>query len=399
MTCVQYFPDDNFANKDHALIECRDGTLVSYGFTHAFRVFDLKDMEIIREIRFSDRRARLSHITTHMTRLHDGLFISANFNQFHLWDLQRAPGFECIRSINSHSFITIMIIELSDHRLASYGNDKLVRIWDLTLIHNELVHVLSGHTEHITGIVELNDTMIASCSRDNTIMIWELINGTCIQTLTGHTQRIICFIKLRNGRLVSGSHDDTIRIWEFENDMMVARHLLECHCDGIIEKIIELHDGNIASCFSDKTVRIWDTTTGECLKVINTSTSIRDIFESSDGNLIAHRYSRDVYVINIRESTCKQLIRDLPGYIEHAICYNECVALSLYCKGTQIWKISKPAYRWILDSSGGWSLKSLFKYLITRKHDKNPKAVFLMSLADRYGLTKDILTDIMDQSL
>jgi len=139
--------------------------------------------------------------------------------------------------------------------LASGGQDKMVRIWDL--VTGKVVHILSGHTDQIDSVAYSPDgAHVASGSDDNTIRIWDAATGRCLHTLSGHKQMVNSVAYSKDGaHLASGSSDNTIRIWDAVTGK--ALKTLKGHKDEVFSVAYSPDGAHLASGSTDSTIRIW----------------------------------------------------------------------------------------------------------------------------------------------
>jgi len=68
--------------------------------------------------------------------------------------------------------------------LASGGDDKTIRIWNVTSGIN--IKILTGHTGSVRSLAVLPSGLLASGS-GNAIRIWNVSTGITINTLIGQT--------------------------------------------------------------------------------------------------------------------------------------------------------------------------------------------------------------------
>lgn len=161
--------------------------------------------------------------------------------------------------------------------LASGGNDRTIKIWDLslnntsnnapnapnnhlTINYQRSTYLKSTLTEHIGAIYALaflpNQNILISGSADWTIKIWDLSTNQVIKTLEGHQGSIRALAVSPDGRtLVSGSTDGTVRVWDLKT--LTLQHTLIGHTD-LVRTVAISPDGQlIASGSWDKTIKLW----------------------------------------------------------------------------------------------------------------------------------------------
>ena len=118
--------------------------------------------------------------------------------------------------------------------LASGGEDKVIRIWDLHT--RKIATTLRGHTSRIWSVAFSGDSrFLASGSDDRSIRIWDLkANGgkQCLQVLTDHNHWVRSVAFSPDGQLLaSGSDDHTVRIWDVHQG--ISRQVLRGHANWV----------------------------------------------------------------------------------------------------------------------------------------------------------------------
>lgn len=135
---------------------------------------------------------------------------------------------------------------LPDGRIASAGDDRVVRIWEGDASRGEMRcgRMLFGHNKPVECLAVLLDGnsrwlnvpvraspvtlssvlspgRLATGSQDQTLRVWDVDTGECMKVLSGHTDTIRCLQVLRDGFLASGSKDRSIRIWHINSGTLV----------------------------------------------------------------------------------------------------------------------------------------------------------------------------------
>jgi WD40 repeat protein len=116
------------------------------------------------------------------------------------------------------------ILELSDGRVCSVGNEGSVQIWDIETVRclKTLIPAPSGRyksSNNIVAWVEYEDNKLATMHIDTTLNLWDTITGECLKTIAMPSCQNSCIsltpllIKQSDGRLVSLTADRTIRVW------------------------------------------------------------------------------------------------------------------------------------------------------------------------------------------
>jgi WD40 repeat protein len=155
-------------------------------------------------------------------------------------------------TLEGHVSAVVGLLLLPDGRLASYGSDGSVRVWDTD--RGAQLQALSGHTDWVNGVVALSDSRLASYSDDGSIRIWDPDTGTQLRVLEGHTAAVTGLVVLVDGRLGSSSYDGSVRIWDPDSG---AQFELESH-KGTGFGLFALSDGRLLSWSRGGAVRIGD---------------------------------------------------------------------------------------------------------------------------------------------
>ena len=120
----------------------------------------------------------------------------------------------CIENLNievinifEHTYQDKTFLRLKDGRIASWCEDKTIRIYNPYNDYN-CDQVIQRHSEDIMSISELVDETIVSCSDDKSIMIVDYT------IKNAHRDLILKVITLPNNRIASCSWDKTIKIWK-----------------------------------------------------------------------------------------------------------------------------------------------------------------------------------------
>ena len=77
------------------------------------------------------------------------------------------------------------IIQLPNGNIASGGEDKAIRVWDINTKEN--INTLIGHTSSVISLALLPNGLLVSGSSDSTIKVWDYSTSSLLQTLNGHT--------------------------------------------------------------------------------------------------------------------------------------------------------------------------------------------------------------------
>ena len=147
----------------------------------------------------------LSNISSILHKLSTHLNISNECNSF----------FKVLSIQNSTDVYSIL--NLSDNRIATGGDDGSIKIYSLNLTTRKYQIDIekNAHNYGIYTLCELIGNRLISGSYDKNIKIWQYTKDNLIhiKTLNGHSNWINKVIVITNNRIVSSSWDKTIKIW------------------------------------------------------------------------------------------------------------------------------------------------------------------------------------------
>jgi serine/threonine-protein kinase len=155
--------------------------------------------------------------------------------------------------------------------------DSTIRFGDIaTLRELKTVRVPSGGQLYALKFSPDGKTL-ASGGNDKLVRLWDVETGKALKVLAEHKNTVFCLAYSRDGKfLASGGQDGVVLIWDVEKGAKVK----ELKLDGQGARSVEfspdgktlLTGGNIG----DGTVRLWDLTTGKGTLVLDCNPTIRD---------------------------------------------------------------------------------------------------------------------------
>ena len=95
---------------------------------------------------------------------------------------------------------------LPDGRIATAGDDLVIRIWEGEASRGELqcVRHLRGHIKAVEALAVLLDGRLVSASQDKTMRVWDVEKESCVRILDGHVATVRAMQPLPEGFLASG---------------------------------------------------------------------------------------------------------------------------------------------------------------------------------------------------
>jgi WD40 repeat protein len=187
----------------------------------------------------------------------------------------------------THDGLPISAVDFSPDgsRLATAGNDKTARVWEV-VDGRELARVV--HDRSIVAVAFSPDgDRLATGSDDKTARVWELDSGReLVRVVHDGAIRDIAFSP-DGTRLATASEDKTARVWELDS----GREQLRLWHGGLLEWVLAVAfapDGDrLATGTLLWTARIWELVTGSEIGRLRCGDSVRAVAFSPDGRLLA----------------------------------------------------------------------------------------------------------------
>ena len=102
--------------------------------------------------------------------LSDGT-VAAGFGNGDIGILEVGNEIKVKLTLKGHKETVNSIIELDNHKLVSFSDEKNMILWDLT--DPDAKYFIEGHTDNVTALTHINGNKFASVSKDKTLKIWE----------------------------------------------------------------------------------------------------------------------------------------------------------------------------------------------------------------------------------
>ncbi|MEO0926711.1 MAG: AAA-like domain-containing protein [Cyanobacteria bacterium J06643_13] len=156
-----------------------------------------------------------------------------------------------VKTIEAHDApIWAVDINSKNTQIATAGNDKLIKIWD---VEGNLLYILASHSRKVWDVViSHDDQQIVSASEDNTVKLWDT-SGNLIHTLKGH-QDAVRTVVISDREIISGSEDRTLKTWDLSGKLIDT---LELHNTAIKAIALSLDQQYLASVDDDGKIILW----------------------------------------------------------------------------------------------------------------------------------------------
>jgi WD40 repeat protein len=164
-----------------------------------------------------------------------------------------------------HMGVTSVAYSPDGKLLASGGNDRTVRLWEVPT--GKEVQRLEGHGDRVGSVVFAPDgKSLASASNDGTVRIWDVATGNELKMLMAGKNFIRAIAFSPDGKWLASAHDRRVKLWE--TSTWSKRGELAGHDrDRSVLSIAFSPDGKtLASASEDRTARVWDLASGTELR-------------------------------------------------------------------------------------------------------------------------------------
>jgi WD40 repeat protein len=160
-----------------------------------------------------------------------------------------------------------------------------IRLYDFA--SGELKTLLRGHTSVVESIAFSPDSkklISGSGQGDFSAIIWDVDRGVLLHRLSGHTDQVHAVGFTPDGaRAVTGSYDNDLRLWRVADGQEIAR----MHQPEKVRSLAVSSDGTIASGDRAGEIRLWNGETGAFLRTLaHQQTLIGSLSFSPDGKIL-----------------------------------------------------------------------------------------------------------------
>ncbi|MBV8730560.1 MAG: WD40 repeat domain-containing protein, partial [Acidobacteriia bacterium] len=196
--------------------------------------------------------------------------------------------------------------------LSDVPNAEVIRIHDFR--SGDVVALLKGHTNVVHTLAFSPDGhYLVSGSKDKSVRLWDAGTWKELRVLSGHRDDVYSVAFSPDGqRIVSASDDKTLRLWNIGGQMLKE---MTGH-QGVVRTARFSPDGRfIASGSTDRTIRLWDAKTGEFIKELaRPGSEVYGLSFSPDGGMLVAGSGSDDTVCRTFEIPSGRSIASFSGH-------------------------------------------------------------------------------------
>jgi WD40 repeat protein len=233
----------NFYSKNH-IIMMDENTLVA------------SDLLSIWNIQYGQQLRKIINVTsTAIAKYSDETVIYSTGTNVCFCDINSG---EIIKSLSGHSKTVRTILKLTNELIATSGDDKLIKIWDVSTC--TCLKTLKGHYGKVKNLIKQNDTLMVSAGDDREIRVWNYRTRKYVRTILGHDHSITDLIKLSD-QVICSSGFDNYRVWDVHTGAMINK----IWCRSSLHSLARITSSIIASGDDNGVIIIWNAYSGEQL--------------------------------------------------------------------------------------------------------------------------------------
>jgi WD40 repeat protein/tRNA A-37 threonylcarbamoyl transferase component Bud32 len=223
-----------------------------------------------------------------------------------------------VLSSGNKSKIAKMALAPDGRQLATFGDERALRVFDLTTQEVKQILVSPRHEEDILVMTFSPDgRWLATAGEKNEVRLWDLTRADDPRKLDG-SQGAIRSLKFSpdSGMLAGAGESKDIIVWYVTTGQVCQTLQGHTHRAGPCSAISTLDfsaGGLLASGSADKTIRIWDLSTGKELYWLPESSGVQGVAFGSDGSRLVSLTRDDNHsMLKLWDLNSRQEIFSLP---------------------------------------------------------------------------------------
>lgn len=218
------------------------------------------------------------------------------------WDVRTGKK---IREFSGPKGISTKVAFSPDRKKVVWSNARQFSVWDVARARE--THRLTGRPDSSQEMAFSPDGRkvisgkLISAGDDYPLHVWDVKTGALLRRLTGHTFHLHCLAFSPDGKyVISGSADKTAMLWDLTSD--ASRPVRTIQHEDVVEAVVFAPDGKsvLTVARNYKPIQFWDVKTGKKLREIKTSSSVRSLAFTTDGQyLIVGNQDCSVYILRL----------------------------------------------------------------------------------------------------
>jgi WD40 repeat protein len=215
---------------------------------------------------------------------HDPLATGGEDRTVRLWDVTTRQEQAVLRGHGAR--VERLAFAPSGKALASGDAEGVVKVWEID--QRRLERTLEAHTQEVTSLAFSGDgRALASAGRDGLVKCWDLDTGNELASLSGHGAGAVFLAFSADGRwLATGGEDRAVRVWDFgkRKEKFPA---LRRHAGGVTSLAFSADGLGLFSAGADGLVHHWEVATGRLVETLDYGKRLDQIECSRDGKRLA----------------------------------------------------------------------------------------------------------------
>jgi WD40 repeat protein len=134
------------------------------------------------------------------------------------------------------------------------------KVSDSVYCNFSLTHVIKGHPSASVVAISIDSKTLVSGGEDKALKIWDLTTGKLRKTIQSPSGKILALAISADGKtIVSGGSDSMVRIWDLATGKQKA--MLKGHVGDIVAVAIRPDSKTLVSVSGDDVFKVWDIAT------------------------------------------------------------------------------------------------------------------------------------------
>jgi WD40 repeat protein/predicted ATPase/transcriptional regulator with XRE-family HTH domain len=249
-------------------------------------------------------------------------------NTVKLWNVADASVWQTLTAHTDR--VTRVAWSPDGHTLVTAGRDQAIWLWDREQVNYRVA--LYGHSAGVQGLTVTPDSeRVLTVSEDGTLRVWNVSDGQSLRLLQGYAASLNDVDWSPDStQLVSGGSDTLITIYNVNG--ATEPRILHGHLGIIIGASWSPNGRWIASSEWNNAVRLWDTTSGECIRILNYPDE-GDYFDrlawSPNGQRLAvGTYRHGIQLFDMHARHQAWLSSQIPNWIRHVAWHPDGIRLA-----------------------------------------------------------------------